>query len=232
MKVELVKSFQMEAAHENRAGQGKTGRMHGHSYQIDVICQGELDAGRGWLVDYADISAHFRPVYQAMDHHCLNELDGAGQADIPGLESWIRARMSGKFEWFHDVRLSIIGDCAFKPVELPPDPRFGLPARVSFGVEAAHDLPNVPEGHKCRRLHGHSFQLELGGPDLNALGEAAQTIYEALDHRHLNLIPGLENPTSEHLCKWIWDRLGGRATGLEAVVARETCTARCVYRGT
>jgi len=85
-----------------------------------------------------------------------------------------------------------------------------------FTLEAAHHLPNVPPGHKCARLHGHSFRVELkveGEPgeqtgwimDFGDVKAAFQPIYDRLDHHYLNDIPGLENPTSERLAMWIWD---------------------------
>ena len=111
-----------------------------------------------------------------------------------------------------------------------------------FTVEAAHRLPNVPPGHKCARLHGHSFGIELrvSGPLDPALGwvmdfaeikTAFQPLYDQLDHHYLNDIPGLENPTSEVLAVWIWDRLKPVLPLLSAVVVRETCTSGCEYRG-
>ena len=111
-----------------------------------------------------------------------------------------------------------------------------------FNIEAAHHLPRVPEGHKCRRLHGHSFRIEIHvqGPvdetqgwvqDFADLGAAFKPLFEQLDHRYLNEIAGLENPTSENLAKWIWTRLKPRLPGLSKIVVRETCTAGCVYRG-
>ena len=111
-----------------------------------------------------------------------------------------------------------------------------------FGFEAAHLLPNVPAGHKCARLHGHSFAVEVhvrGAAD-PALGwvmdfadlkAAWRPLDEALDHRYLNDIPGLENPTSEVLARWIWQRLTPVLPGLSEVVVRETCTSGCRYRG-
>lgn len=111
-----------------------------------------------------------------------------------------------------------------------------------FSLECAHSLPNVPEGHKCRRLHGHSFQVEVhvgGEPgaasgwvmDFAEISAAWQPIHEALDHRHLNEVPGLENPTSELLAAWIWDRLVPTLPGLAAVVVQETCTSGCRFTG-
>lgn len=111
-----------------------------------------------------------------------------------------------------------------------------------FTLEAAHRLPHVPPEHKCHRLHGHSFRVEVhvSGPvrvregwvvDFADIGRAFQPLYEQLDHHYLNEVPGLENPTSEHLARWIWQRLQPVLPGLSQVVVRETCTAGCVYRG-
>lgn len=111
-----------------------------------------------------------------------------------------------------------------------------------FHIEAAHRLPNVPEGHKCARLHGHSFQVEIhvaGEPgsqsgwvmDFAELKRAFQPIYDQLDHHYLNEIVGLENPTSENMAIWIWDQLKPLLPALSRVVINETCTSGCQYRG-
>ena len=111
-----------------------------------------------------------------------------------------------------------------------------------FSFEAAHRLPLVPEGHKCARLHGHSFHVavHLTGPldeqlgwvrDFGELADAMAPVLEALDHRYLNDIEGLANPTSEVLAQWIWDRLAPVLPELSMILVRETCTAGCIYRG-
>lgn len=111
-----------------------------------------------------------------------------------------------------------------------------------FTFESAHRLPNVPEGHKCRRLHGHSYRAEIhveGEPDVVSgmitdfgnITEAFKPLHAELDHHYLNEVPGLENPTSENLSKWIWQRLVGVLPGLCQVQVRETCTSGCIYRG-
>ena len=112
----------------------------------------------------------------------------------------------------------------------------------TFSIEAAHRLPNVPPGHKCARLHGHSFRVELkvsGEPgadscwimDFAEIKSAFQPLYDQLDHHYLNDIAGLENPTSERLAIWIWDRLKSALPLLSEVVVHETCTSGCSYRG-
>jgi 6-pyruvoyltetrahydropterin/6-carboxytetrahydropterin synthase len=111
-----------------------------------------------------------------------------------------------------------------------------------FTVEAAHKLPNVPAGHKCGRLHGHSFRLEVHVSgrvgeetgwvlDFADIKTAFQPLERQLDHNYLNEIPGLENPTSENLARWLWGRLLPELPGLSCVVVRETCTSGCIYRG-
>jgi 6-pyruvoyltetrahydropterin/6-carboxytetrahydropterin synthase len=111
-----------------------------------------------------------------------------------------------------------------------------------FTLEAAHRLPNVPVGHKCARLHGHSFQIEVhvAGPvgaetgwvmDFTDIKAAFQPIHDQLDHHYLNEVEGLENPTSENLARWIWERLLPALPGLSKIVVRETCTSGCIYSG-
>ncbi|RJO70834.1 6-carboxytetrahydropterin synthase QueD [Nocardia panacis] len=110
-----------------------------------------------------------------------------------------------------------------------------------FTFEAAHRLPNTPEGHKCARLHGHSFRVEVHVRgevdertgwvmDFAEIKSAVAPLYERLDHHYLNEIEGLENPTSENLARWLWERLAGTLP-LSAIQVRETCTSGCVYRG-
>lgn len=111
-----------------------------------------------------------------------------------------------------------------------------------FGFESAHFLPNLPDGHKCRRMHGHSYRVEVHveGPvaephgwvmDFADLKAVCRPVEEQLDHRVLNEIEGLENPTAENIARWIWRRLAPDLPGLSKLVVRETCTAGVVYRG-
>jgi 6-pyruvoyltetrahydropterin/6-carboxytetrahydropterin synthase len=111
-----------------------------------------------------------------------------------------------------------------------------------FTIEAAHWLPNVPEGHKCRRLHGHSFHITIHvrGPldpqlgwvmDFAEIKGAYKAIEDQIDHRCLNEVAGLENPTSENLARWLWNHLRPALPLLNKVVVQETCTSGCVYKG-
>ncbi len=112
-----------------------------------------------------------------------------------------------------------------------------------YRFEAAHHLPNLAEGHKCARLHGHSFRFEVkiagdADPhtgfliDFGDISACVKPLLENfLDHNYLNNVEGLENPTSEEIAMWLWKRLKPYLPGLAELVVHETCTARCIYRG-
>ncbi len=111
-----------------------------------------------------------------------------------------------------------------------------------FSIEAAHSLPNVPKGHKCARLHGHSFKIRLyveGVPneengwiiDYADIAKAFEPSRKILDHSHLNEIEGLNNPTSENLAIWVWNRIVSDFPKLSKVEVKETCTSGCIYQG-
>jgi 6-pyruvoyltetrahydropterin/6-carboxytetrahydropterin synthase len=109
----------------------------------------------------------------------------------------------------------------------------------TFPIEAAHRLPHVPENHKCARLHGHSFQITLhvSGDvdpklgwiiDFAELARAFEPLHAQLDHRYLNEVPGLENPTSENLARFVLERVKLASARLAAVSVAETCSSRCI----
>ena len=111
-----------------------------------------------------------------------------------------------------------------------------------FTIEAAHRLPNVPKGHKCERLHGHSYRIEVHvrGPvgdqtgwviDFAEITDAFQPLFDQLDHHYLNEVDGLSNPTSENIARWVWNRLRPTLPILNKVVVHETCTSGCAYQG-
>lgn len=111
-----------------------------------------------------------------------------------------------------------------------------------FIFEAAHRLPNVPVGHKCSRLHGHSWRgaIYVEGPvdphagwvmDFGEIKQKFSPIYDRLDHHYLNDVPGLENPTSEVVARWIWQQLKPVLPELSKVIVHEICTSGAIYRG-
>jgi 6-pyruvoyltetrahydropterin/6-carboxytetrahydropterin synthase len=112
----------------------------------------------------------------------------------------------------------------------------------AFKFEAAHRLPNVPPSHRCSRLHGHSYRVEvqLDGPvdpvtgfvvDFFDLEESFTNIMDALDHRCLNEVDGLENPTAENIAVWIWERLESKFRQISSVRVYETTECWVEYDG-
>ncbi|MES2624260.1 MAG: 6-carboxytetrahydropterin synthase QueD [Pseudomonadota bacterium] len=111
-----------------------------------------------------------------------------------------------------------------------------------FTFEAAHLLPNVPAGHKCGRLHGHSFRIEVHVTgeldpvlgwimDYADIKKVVKPVIARLDHYYLNDIPGLENPTSEVIARWLWTELKSVLSPLSKIIVKETCTSGCIYSG-
>jgi 6-pyruvoyltetrahydropterin/6-carboxytetrahydropterin synthase len=111
-----------------------------------------------------------------------------------------------------------------------------------FDFEAAHFLPGVPEGHKCKRMHGHSYRARVhvrgkqsGSQnwvmDFADLKRIVGGVVDRLDHRVLNEIPGLENPTAEEIARFLWRELKPSLPGLSKIVLKETARAGCIYRG-
>jgi len=111
-----------------------------------------------------------------------------------------------------------------------------------FKFDAAHCLPNVGQGHKCSQLHGHSFRVEIhikGAVDPHSgwvmdfadIAQAFQPLYDQLDHKYLNDIDGLDNPTSENIAKWIWQRMKSSLPQLSKIVVQESTESGCIYTG-
>ena len=111
-----------------------------------------------------------------------------------------------------------------------------------FHLQCARRLPGLPDTHPCSRLHGHSFRVELtvSGPldpklgwvmDFAQFESAWQTVHTALDHRCLNDIAGLDNPTSENLAVWLWNTLHTQLPKLSKITVMETHDSGCIYLG-
>ena len=111
-----------------------------------------------------------------------------------------------------------------------------------FAFDSAHYLPYVPEGHKCKNMHGHTYHLRVyiqGIPD-NRLGwlmdfkelkDLVNPLIDQLDHKLMNDVPGLENPTAENITIWFWDHLKPLLPGLSRLELKETPTTGVVYSG-
>ena len=111
-----------------------------------------------------------------------------------------------------------------------------------FTFDSAHKLPNVPDGHKCKNLHGHTYKLtvylegeideKLGWVmDFNELKQVMKPLLNRMDHHYLNDLPGLENPTSEVLVRWIWNQVQPALPLLSKIELRETPTSGVIYEG-
>jgi 6-pyruvoyltetrahydropterin/6-carboxytetrahydropterin synthase len=111
-----------------------------------------------------------------------------------------------------------------------------------FTFDSAHFLPHVPEGHKCRHIHGHTYHLAVffEGPlhphlgwvmDFADIKKKVKPVVDILDHKLMNDIPGLENPTCEHIAVWLWDRLKPELPMLCRIELYETPTSGAVYSG-
>jgi 6-pyruvoyltetrahydropterin/6-carboxytetrahydropterin synthase len=111
-----------------------------------------------------------------------------------------------------------------------------------YRFEAAHRLPRVPEGHKCARVHGHSYKVDIAvsGPvnpetgwliDFGVIDEAWAVLFARFDHHNLNDVPGLENSTCENIAVYVWKELRSHIKELSAVTVWETYDSKCTYRG-
>ncbi len=111
-----------------------------------------------------------------------------------------------------------------------------------FTFDAAHFLPNVPDGHKCFQMHGHTYKVKLAVSgevdphlgwviDFGDIKVAFKPLLEQMDHHVLNEIKGLENPTAEHIAIWIWRKLKPILPQLSLVEIYETPTSGCIFRG-
>ena len=112
----------------------------------------------------------------------------------------------------------------------------------TFHFEAAHDLPTFPDGHKCRRLHGHSFRFDVVVEgdvdpskgyliDYGDIKRAVDPVVKQLDHYYLNEIEGLSNPTAEYVSRWLWQQIKPALPQLSSIIVHETCTSGCEYNG-
>jgi len=228
MKVHLIKSFNFEAAHHH-PGEGQP--IHGHHFEVHIFQSGDIDPSLGWLVDFGEIKAAVKPVLDQLDHRFLNDIPGLGQGTREELEAWIHERIRQRLPFAAGVRVRTREQRGFDLVRLPEDPLLDLPERYAFRFEAAHSLPLTPPDHKCHRLHGHSYRIELAMRKAPPPRKVCEEIYRLLDFNCLNQIEGLHNPTAENLAVWMWDRLTLNRVDPKVVIVAETCESSCVFSG-
>jgi 6-pyruvoyltetrahydropterin/6-carboxytetrahydropterin synthase len=220
-----------ESAHRNTSAEApeRARRLHGHSYEATVAVTGAIDPAIGWVMDFAEVKDRAGEVIDQLDHRVLNDMEGMHNATRVDVERWLTNDLRRLLPTLHECRLNIIGDRNWTPVISRPEPGR---ERLRFGFDAAHFLPTLPDLHKCRRIHGHSFRVAVNSVNAGWLAEPVREIYESLDHRLLNEIAGLQNPTSELLAQWLLAELKHRKCSFEDIMVAETCTSSCRIKNT
>jgi 6-pyruvoyltetrahydropterin/6-carboxytetrahydropterin synthase len=217
-------------------------RLHGHGYLADVRCA--LPAGwasfPGGEVD--ELRSRLASVIEPLNYNELNlEIE---QPTDENIARWVRSRVAvdgienGGIEnaWIENVGVQSTRD---EGVDLDQKEHAHIWRRYAF--ESAHRLPNVQAGHKCGRMHGHGFEvilhadMDLGnreiGVDYGRIDALWAPLHEELDHACLNDIAGLENPTSELISSWIWERIKPALTELSWVTVYETASSGAHFDG-
>lgn len=210
----------------------RSARLHGHSFLARV--RAEIPAGwasfPGGEVD--ELSERLRQAVAPLDYRLLN--DHLPHPTDENLARWLRARLD--VPGIAQVGVQSTSD---EGVELDARDHAHVWRRYRF--EAAHQLPNVPPGHKCGRMHGHGFEIilhanqDLGGRELGVdydhLDSLWAPIHAQLHHACLNDIPGLENPTSELISSWVWAQLKPQLSELSWVTCYETGSSGAHFDG-
>jgi len=232
MEVRLVKSFSFEAAHSHDLPGTEETPVHGHSFRVDAVVSGPVDPRTGWVIDFARIKEAVSPVISLVDHRFLDEIEGLESPSSENVARWIQERVRPPLRPYDTEILVYCREETRPQIEsLESDSGLSLPERLGLRFEAAHHLPRTPEGHKCRRLHGHSYRLEVGGAAPEVARPVLEKLFERVDHRNLNEVEGLENPTAEVTCRAFWDWFIQESVKPECVVLSETCESRCLYFG-
>ncbi|MGY6215092.1 6-carboxytetrahydropterin synthase [Methylolobus aquaticus] len=207
-------------------------RLHGHSFLARVRAAVPDDWGGFHGAGTSALGTALGACLAPLDYADLNE-----HLPIPtdeNLARWIRARLE-----VPGIESVGVQSTSEQGADLDTHDRAHIWRRFRF--EAAHQLPNVPPGHRCGRMHGHGFEVIVHaeqdlaqrdmGVDFDYLGRLWEPLQAELHHTCLNDVPGLENPTSEKLAAWIWRRLAAVLPELSWVTVYETHTAGCHYDG-
>lgn len=207
-------------------------RLHGHSYLAKV----RTGLSAGWAsfpgAEVSELRAHLERCVAPLDYRLLN--DSLEHPTDENLARWVREKLD-----IAGVDQVGIQSTAHSGVDLDRHENAHIWRRYVF--ESAHRLPNVPQGHKCGRMHGHGFEvilhanMDLGardiGIDYDHLDEVWAPLHAELHHACLNDIAGLENPTSELIGSWIWNRVKPELPELSWVTVYETASAGANYDG-
>jgi len=206
--------------------------MHGHSFTVKV--RSHLPAGWGGFpgAEVDELKRVLNEAIEPINYQLLNK-----HMDTPtdeNLARWVRGKIKAP-------NVAVVGIQSTSDEGVDLDSQNNAHIWRSFRFEAAHQLPNVPDGHQCGRMHGHGFKVILHanqslrtgdmGIDFDYLSAVWQPIHEELHYSCLNDIPGLENPTSEIQASWIWQRLKPTVSELSWVTVYETVSAGCHFDG-
>lgn len=210
----------------------RSGRLHGHSFLARV--RAELPPGWGPFPggEPDALAERLREAVAPLDYTLLNE-----HVPVPtdeNLARWIRGRLA-------IPGIETVGIHSTRDQGVDLDRRDHAHLWRRFRFEAAHQLPRVPPGHPCGRMHGHGFEVivhvhqplagQAMGIDYDDLGQCWTPLDAKLDRACLNDLPGLDNPTSERLAAWLWERLQPQLSVLSWITVYETTTAGCHYDG-
>jgi 6-pyruvoyltetrahydropterin/6-carboxytetrahydropterin synthase len=216
-------------------------RLHGHGFTARVWAAPDASWAPFAGAEVETLEQCLERAVGDLDYRFLNELLSVPTDEE--LARWLRRRLERQSV----AQRSVPGIVAVG-VQSTPDQGADLDGqgRVHvwrrFRFEAAHQLPNVPADHQCGRMHGHGFEVVLHavqplaegehlGIDYDRLEERWVPFIHELDHRCLNDVKGLENPTSEMLAAWLWARLKPQLPELSWVSVYETVTAGCHFDG-
>lgn len=206
--------------------------LHGHSFLANVRCA--LPAG--WAAfPGGEVDRMRRELCSAvsqLDYRLLNEQ--VGQPTDENLARWLQQQLPTP-----GIEQVGIQSTPHQGVDLDPAGHAHVWRRYLF--QSAHQLPHVPEGHKCGRMHGHGFEVivhankNLGGADLSIdydhLDALWAPLHAQVDYRCLNDLPGMDNPTSEMLSSWFWQRLKPALPELSWITVFETGSCGANFDG-
>lgn len=226
--IQTFKRYFFEAARRLKDGPKKSQQLHGHSFSLTPVCALKQD---NELSARDKLDAVFLPLIGQVNYRYLNETLSLENPEDAAITRWFRDQTSSpdldglKLQSIDGFETELINNKIYHYQHII--------------LHSAHFLPNVPPGHKCGRLHGHNFHIILhwdaeAVPRINNsedMWKKFTPIYSQLHQKLLNDIPGLENPTSENLCVWLWENFKSDFPPLCSVTVYETRTAGSTYNG-
>jgi 6-pyruvoyltetrahydropterin/6-carboxytetrahydropterin synthase len=207
-------------------------RLHGHSFLAKIRVAGNSEWANFPGDETDALRRHLARAVAPLDYEYLNQtLD---QPTDVNLAQWVRERLKLP-------KIDSVGIQSTPHVGAELDDREHVHLWRRYAFQSAHQLPRVAPGHKCGRMHGHGFEVILhvdhgprpqqSGAGHDRLDELWAPLHAELAHACLNDIPGLENPTSEMICMWIWRRLKPELPQLCWVTVYETASCGAHFDG-